>query len=82
MSYLYMCILLILAIPKTKTKKLNRISSITIIFPETETGTISPKPTDENVIKLKYINSKNCIKKESLNDLADLKLSEFSTYKA
>lgn len=60
--------------PKTKTKKLKKTSSITIIFPETKTGTISPKPTEENVIKLKYKNSKNCLKNELFSVIDVLKL--------
>ena len=47
-----------LAIPNTNTKKLKKTSIITKSLPEIVNGTISPKPTDEKVIKLKYINSK------------------------
>ena len=60
--------------PKTKTKKLKKTSNMTIIFPETETATTSPKPTEENVIKLKYKNSKNWLKKELFAESIVLKL--------
>ena len=68
--------------PKTKTKKLKKTSSITITFPETEIGTISPKPTEEKVIKLKYKNSKNSLIYELFPVSDVLKLSTFKTYRA
>jgi len=71
-----------LAIPNMSTKKLKKTSIITKSFPEIVNGTISPKPTDEKVIKLKYVNSKNCKKEEPLSTVAILKLSELNTYNA
>ena len=82
MFYLLTCILLMLAIPKTKTKKLKRTSIITKSLPGIVNGTISPKPTDEKVIRLKYVNSKNPLKNEPSSDVVDLKFSEFNTYNA
>lgn len=70
------------AIPKTSTKKLKKTSIITKSLPEIVNGTISPNPTDEKVIRLKYINSKNWRKNEPLSDEADLKFSEPKTYNA
>ena len=58
-----------LAIPNTSTKKLKKTSIITKSFPEIVNGTTSPNPTDEKVIKLKYINSKNCGINELLIDV-------------
>ena len=71
-----------LAMPKTSTKKLKKISIITKSLPEIVIGTMSPNPTDEKVIMLKYVNSKNCRKIELLNDVSDLKFSEFKRYNA
>ena len=71
-----------LAIPKTSTKKLKKTSIITKSLPEMVKGTISPKPTDEKVIRLKYVNSKNSRRNEPLIDVADLKFSEFNPYNA
>tara|TARA_R100001230_G_C5625473_1_gene134131 strand:- start:73 stop:291 length:219 start_codon:yes stop_codon:yes gene_type:complete len=70
------------AIPNTNTKKLKKTSIITNSLPEIDNGTISPKPTDEKVIKLKYRNSKNCRKNELLDNVANLKFSEFKRYNA
>tara|TARA_R110001592_G_scaffold32587_3_gene113995 strand:- start:4541 stop:4759 length:219 start_codon:yes stop_codon:yes gene_type:complete len=70
------------AMPKTKTKKLKKTSNITIILPETEMGTISPKPTEEKVIKLKYKNSKNCLIIDVFSVSDVLKLSTLIVYKA
>jgi len=70
------------AIPNTNTKKLKKTSIITNSLPEIDKGTISPKPTDEKVIKLKYKNSKNCNENESLSAVLELKFSGFKVYKA
>jgi len=77
-----MCILLIFAIPKIKTKKLKKTSNSTTIFPGTDIGTTSPKPTEENVTKLKYINSKDWRITELSPSKEDLKLLESTAYKA
>jgi len=66
-----------LAILKITTKKLKKISIITKILPEMKIDTISPYPTEEKVIKLKYINSKNCEKNVPLRNAGDLKFSGF-----
>ena len=71
-----------LAIPNTSTKKLKKTSIITKSLPEIVSGTTSPNPTDEKVIKLKYINSKNCGIKELSSDIVDLKFSELKVYNA
>jgi hypothetical protein len=73
---------LIFATPKIKTKKLKKTSNSTIIFPGTDKGTISPNPTEEKVIVLKYKNSKNCRKNELSPVIDDLKLYESVIYKA
>ena len=52
-GYLFTRILFTFAIPKTRTKNRSATSSATKVFAGKEIGTISPYPTDENVIKLK-----------------------------
>jgi hypothetical protein len=70
------------AIPNTNTKKLKKTSIITNSLPAIDNGTMSPKPTDEKVIKLKYRNSKNCRENKLLGNVANLKFSEFKRYNA
>ena len=48
-----------LAMPKTKTKNRKATCNITKVLATIDTGTISPYPTDENVIVLRYKYSKS-----------------------